>query len=594
MYQDRIEKYLPFSSVCCVLVLFLLSCSSENKSSQKKEEENHNIQESLIFPDTANFSLPGVKERIQAIQRSLQQKLPVLLLPDLDSAQQKVQQIALSDTSFCSNVRDKKSGDPFRNEIFNIYRARPQEIPAQFQGGDIFKVEMYNYALNLTTTALVNSLANQVVKVSVMPHSQPDIPTHLKELALKIAVNSPEVAAALGYKPGEEEALMANTKTALNNTRCEQSMHLCVAPTFIKGDKALWVIVDLTDHRLVGLRWTSTGTTGEPQRISERKLKFDKIMECYCKRINKLEKQDWKLNYVLTTSDGMRISEVRYKDRLVINNAKIVDWHVSYSNTDGFGYSDAVGCPEFSQAAVIAVTDPRVSDIVENGRIVGFALEQNFSSEQWPLPCNYNYLQRYEFYKDGRFRPIAASLGRGCGNNGTYRPVTRISMTGDNNTWSEWSRNSTWVPWQKEQWKLQTAQTPYTMEGYQYRIADGEGNGFYIKPGMGSGKVGASGDNAYVYITRHHVDREEGENDLVTIGPCCNTDYRQGPEKFIEPAPEDIRSKSLIVWYVPQIKNNDTKGSEYCWAESYLENGAYRTRVFPCMSGPTFVPFRGK
>ncbi|MGH2565733.1 MAG: hypothetical protein ACRDE5_14550, partial [Ginsengibacter sp.] len=83
---------------------------------------------------------------------------------------------------------------------------------------------------------------------------------------------------------------------------------------------------------------------------------------------------------------------------------------------------------------------------------------------------------------------------------------------------------------------------------------------------------------------------DEGEKDMVTIGPCCNTDYHQGPEKFIEPSSENITNSKLVVWYVAQLKNDDTKGREYCWAESYLENGVYKTRAYPCMSGPMFIP----
>ena len=77
-----------------------------------------------------------------------------------------------------------------------------------------------------------------------MPQVQPDISANLKDLAIKIAVHSPEVQKALGFQPEENAALMAGTKTALNRTRCERSNHLCVAPTFIKDDKALWAIVD--------------------------------------------------------------------------------------------------------------------------------------------------------------------------------------------------------------------------------------------------------------------------------------------------------------------------------------------------------------
>lgn len=600
LYVIRLKNPLTFimstisrTSGVLLLLLILFSCGKEDKkeTSGNKNEEKQQAQESVILTDSVNLKIPEMAARIQLIKSTLAKSLPIILLPNLDKDQSAAQQIAIGNKEFVQNIFDEKTKKPFRNEIFNVYAARPQEVPEEIKNGKIYKVEMYNYAKNLTTTALVDVVSGKVSSVNTIPQSQPDIPSYLKDLALKIAVNNPQVIKALGYKPGEEEALMANTKTALNNTRCEQSMHLCVAPTFIKGDKALWAIVDLTDHQVVGIRWTNTGTTGEVKRISERKLKFDKIMECYCKVVSHLEKFDWKLNYVLTTSDGMRISEVHYKDKLIINNAKIVDWHVSYSNTDGFGYSDAVGCPEFSQAAVIAVTDPRVSEIVENGKTIGFALEQNFSSEQWPLPCNYNYLQRYEFYNDGRFRSVAASLGRGCGNNGTYRPVTRISFAGDKNTVSEWSKSS-WTSWKKEQWKLQNPQTTYTPEGFQYKIADANGNGFYIEPGQGQFKDGGRGDNAYVYVTKQHLDKDEGDNDLVTIGPCCNTDYKQGPEKFIDPAPEAIENTSLVVWYVSQMKNDDTKGREYCWAESYLENGVYKTRVYPCMSGPMFVPVK--
>lgn len=88
-----------------------------------------------------------------------------------------------------------------------------------------------------------------------------------------------------------------------------------------------------------------------------------------------------------------------------------------------------MGCPYFSTAAVIAIEPPQILPIIENGVEVGCILQQNFYSEGWPLPCNYNYCQKFEFYNDGRFRVACASLGRGCGNNGTYRPVIRVSFS---------------------------------------------------------------------------------------------------------------------------------------------------------------------
>lgn len=108
----------------------------------------------------------------------------------------------------------------------------------------------------------------------------------------------------------------------------------------------------------------------------------------------------------------------------MLDSAKLVDYHVSYSRTNGFGYSDAVGCPIFSQAAVLALEPPME---IQEGSHGGFALVQNFQSELWPLPCNYYYQQRYEFYTDGRFHVKAGNFGRGCGNDGIYRLVFRIS-----------------------------------------------------------------------------------------------------------------------------------------------------------------------
>jgi hypothetical protein len=115
--------------------------------------------------------------------------------------------------------------------------------------------------------------------------------------------------------------------------------------------------------------------------------------------------------------------------------------------------------------------------------------------------------------------------------------------------------------------------------------------GYFIEPGRGQFNDGGRGDNAYLYVTKNHLDKNEGETDLVTIGPCCNTDYKQGPEKFMEPIKENIQNTDLILWYVPQLKNDDTPTSKYCWAETYYENGQYKVKTYPCFAGPMFAPF---
>ncbi len=553
------------------------------------QEENY-----AILSEKRKIEPEFVLKRREMIRIALLQPIPILAQAEntLNAQQIDAQRIALGNTEFTKNAKLENNRQVFLNEIFGIYPARPSDYSAQSSpecaDGSCYRVEMYNYALNLATLAMVHLNSKKVIRVAVFPHTQPDIPLILKELALKIASESPEVEKALGYKPSKESALMSDTKTALNRTRCERSKHLCVAPTFVKKDKALWAIVDLTDLKLVGIRWTNVG---KPQQApTERRLQNEHLTECFCKKTNVLEKNGWKMNYVLTSSDGLRISEVEFNGKRVINSAKLVDWHVNYSNTDGFGYSDAVGCPFFSAAAVVAITTPKIVEMIENQQVVGVALEQDYFSEGWPTACNYSYKQRFEFYNNGRFRVAAASLGRGCGNNGTYRPVTRIAFTGKN-SFAEWN-GTTWETWQKEQWRLQQPTTPLANNNLEFKIQNADSQGFMMQANVGQFSDGGRGDQAYVYVTLNKPDADEGESDLMTIGPCCNTDYRQGPEKFIEPKAESIDNQELVVWYVAQLKNDDTKGREYCWAESFLENGVFQSKVYPCFSGAMWIPIK--
>ena len=585
-------KLFPFAAG---VLLFLYSCKGNNSSTVKSD--NSDAISSVITGGDSLRTFDFLSAHTADIKKAMQLSVPVLLYGDtLNASQQSAQNIALKDSGFIKFTRNSATGEAYRNEIFAVYPARESDMGAVKNASlsDCYRVEMYNYTLNLTTVGIADIKQHKVAALSTQEQTQPEIPAYLKKIAMKIAVSSPEVQQAYGITPDEKEALMANTKTALNRTRCERSRHLCVAPTFIKNDKALWAIVDLTDFKLVGVRWTNTGTTGPATIITERKLQDEKITACFCERETPLEKEGWKMNYMLTASDGLRIAQVSFNGRPVLQSAKLVDWHVSYSGTDGFGYSDAVGCPYFSQAAVIAFETPKVMEIKDDaGNYTGFALEQVFRSELWPQPCNYNYRQRYEFYKDGRFRVAAASIGRGCGNDGTYRPVFRIAFASEQNNFAEWNGNS-WTAWQNEKWQLQSAATMYTPEGYQYKFSDAANDGYFVEPGNGKFNDGGRGDNAYVYITQNKPAVDEGEADLVTIGPCCNADYHQGPEKFIGPAPDNIQNKKLVLWYVAQLKNDDSKGREYCWAESVLENGVYVTKAYPCFAGPMFIPLNSK
>lgn len=579
----------------------LTACNDQSSpvSSQNSVEQtpvNPTVIAVAATPDTAD---PLIAARLQAQQAALKQPLPVLQLTDnLDANQSIAQAVVVQNKQFQQYIYAPNSQIPVRTEIFGIYPWRDSDLTNATSicpQTVCYRVEMYNYAFNLTVTAVVDVKAKTVLEVNSIPSSQPDIPDNLKKLAIDIAVNAPQVQQALGYKPDQSQALMANTKTALNHTNCERSLHLCVAPTFVQGENALWTIVDLTDLTLVGVEWTKVGQSSRLP-ISEKNLQDQFVTTNFCEHTTPFKRNGWEMNYILTSSDGLRISEVNFNGTPVIANAKLVDWHVSYSRQQGFGYSDAIGCPVFSQAAVVAVGGPQVEPIFQgnsgnSGSEVGFALIQDFRSVEWPAPCNYNYRQRFEFYNDGRFRVEAASIGRGCGNDGTYRPVTRIRLADSQNNFAEWN-GTTWNSWPIEKWQLQTSKTAYTPQGYQYRVIDAGGKGYYIEPGQGQFGDGGRGDNAYMYVSRYHANIDEGESDMVTLGACCNSDYQQGPEKFIEPNPEPLTNTGLVLWYVAQLKNDDTPGHSYCWAQSVITNGLLKVNEYPCYSGPLFVPIK--
>ncbi|MCC7027260.1 MAG: hypothetical protein IT265_09910 [Saprospiraceae bacterium] len=563
-------------NIVLIYVLFcfmiILNCSSQ----KNRRTDGHSL----------------LDERKKEIDAVLKLNKPVLLVKHADiKSSSEIQDIFISNSKLDKFFLEPSSQKKMLNEIFSISKARPSDIPngsEMMNMENLYRVEMYNYALNASIIGFVDLAHKQVTNIIFYKETQPDVPPHLVELAMEMAINDTAVINEYGEHKLDQKPIMAGTKTALNRTKCQRSKHLCVAPTFVKGDKALWAIVDLTDLNIAGVKWTQVGETG--MAVTQRTMQNDKVMSCYCDKNNVIEKNDWTFSYSMSRSDGLVLTHVQYKKKELFRNVKLVDWHVSYSKIDGFGYSDAVGCPEFSTAAVLAVEPPYFEAIVESGDTTGFLLGQRYYSEGWPTPCNYNYHQYFEFYNDGRFRPVVGSIGRGCGNNGMYRPVTRIALSGEKNNFYEWNKNI-WKQWKKEQWTLQTGKTLYQGDHQWLKTENDNKQGLMILANTGQMRDGGRGDNAYVYVTKWDSNRDEGETDLPTIGPCCNKDYQQGPEKFIEPDPEIIQTSSIVLWYVAQMTNDDTKGKEYCWAESVLKNGVYVPVIYPCYSGPMFKPY---
>ncbi|MEZ5538116.1 MAG: hypothetical protein R3F02_21115 [Thiolinea sp.] len=593
---------IHLSTALCLACILLSGCNDKQPQSitpavTDKFADTSQLAEPLER-ELRKSRVPELAEYWQRVEAALQADPPILQMnaQELPEAKGRLaQELAVAHPEFLRFTRDPKSREALRNEIMTVRKA----LPADFNGNagpcakaECWRVEMYSHFDNASTIAFVDVNAKRVLGVSRQNYAQPDLPPRLIELANAIANASPEVKAALADDAGKKQPAKAEFKTSLKDSRCERSHHLCVAPTYVFDHDALWAIVDLTEGRLVGTRWTELGSSGPTTVVTERSLENETTFRNYCEKVNSLAQDGWRMDYVITGSDGLQLSNVSFNGNRVMKNAKLLDWHVSYSSRDGFGYSDAIGCPMFSAAVVIAYDGPEIEPIVQDGKEVGFAVVQDFRQPPWPTPCNYRYVQRYEFYKDGRFRVAQADFGRGCGTDGTYRPVVRIDLdtgAGAVDTVAEWDGNA-WQDWDKEQWRLQD-DASLTEEGYQYRVTGKDGSGFYVEPGNAQFGDGGRGDNAFTYFSVYKP--EEGEQDTVTIGSCCNTDYRQGPEQFIEPA-EPLQGRDLVLWYVPQLKNDGEPGSEYCWADTRVKDGVQNIEVWPCWSGPMFVPVKGK
>ena len=583
-----------------LLILFtlilLLSCSSEEEkiNQQKLIEYSGKL---IANKDRDEFSsLDLIVEYRDKVKESLNSEPSVLLIPKTELTEQgfRAQQIAIKNPQFVRFTKHPKDGVALRNEIMTVRKTLAADISTNNKGKlkscmqNCYRIEMYNFFYNMSTVAFVDVSKQQVLDINTYSDAQPDLNINLKNIAITIAKNAELVKKELGDL--SINPTMSQIKTSLKNSRCERSHHLCVAPTFVVGDRALWAIVDLTDGDLVGVRWTELGESGPPVEVTERQLENEFVFSEFCEKTRHFTQGDWQFDYQITPSDGLEITQVSYKNKVVMNSAKLLDWHVSYSTREGFGYSDAIGCPLFSSAVVIAYEGPQVKKIIKDNDEIGFAFIQDFRQPPWPTPCNYRYKQRFEFYKDGRFRVAAADYGRGCGTDGTYRPIIRMDIEVDKKAenFAQWNGDS-WQKWQKEQWHLQKDDTAYTDDGYLFKMTNNDDKGFYIEPNRGQFGDGSKGDFAFSYITVNHPNKDEGKNDMVTMGSCCNKDYQQGPDQFLKPA-EDLTQQNLVLWYIPQLKNNGTAGEEYCWADTRVENGIKNIKVWPCYAGPMFIP----
>ena len=575
------------------------------------------VVEKIILPQYENNiyqNIPEVQQYLSDVKEMIQKGQAVLALEDyeLDPSAQKVQKILLSYKDF---LKDTKEGEKLlHNDMMRIVPAiisSLDEISKKIcQDRMCYQAEKYNFVTNTTTRAIVDIENKKVLSVEIYPNMQPDISLRLTRIAQAIALNAPEVKKELGAIPSKKDISMANVRGSLKESPCENTTHLCVAPTFAdhKKEQALWAVVDLTELKLAAAKWAGLGKTTTPACISERSLQNRYIMKNFCQKDSVIEKNGWKIIYRLTGSDGLEIRNVTFKSQKVLTSAKIVDWHVSYQQKGGekldtttesyiegrrveylrgedgnflFGYNDAMGCPMFSTSVVLPFNGPQVRQLKDKD---GFMLTQDYRNPKWPMACNYRYENRFEFYNDGSFRVVGVNKGRGCGDNAIYRPVMRIDMAVAEKE-NFYSYDGEWELWEKEN----VGRVPLIPTNkYPYKIvsATNLNSGYYIEPNHGQFNDKSRGDNATLFATQFKA--KEGDKDLLTLGSCCDLKV-DGVEQYLNE--ENLQAQDIVLWYVPRIRNDAKKGQEYCWADTLIgANGNLEVKVWPCTVGPKFVP----
>ncbi len=534
----------------------------------------------------------------------------ILPLPhkELDSYAVIAQELILKNKEFLED--SQKDGQLLHNDMMSI---RPALIATLSDKETIwcknkkcYEAIKYNFATNATTKAIIDVDNKKVLAVSRQPSTQPDISLRLTRIAQSIALNAPEIKEELGKKVARKDITMANVRGSLNGSVCENSNHLCVAPTIVdhQQERALWAIIDLTDLKLVAAKWAALGKTSTPAFISERTLQNRHIMKNYCKQDTLLEKNGWKLRYRLTGSDGLEVRDVSFRDRGVVKTAKIVDWHVSYKQdsnnsidpqtqayidgrrvefvpTDGgylFGYNDAMGCPMFSTSVVLAFNAPQIRGLLDaDGKKIGFYLVQDFRNPKWPMACNYRYENRHLFYNDGTFATTGVNIGRGCGDNALYRPVFRIDMASSHDTFY----TSTQIADVEQHFFENNSNKTL------YKIVDKNTAQSYTITPIRSPKTSAT--RATTFITE--FKQSEGDTDLLTLGSCCNLED-DGIEQFMV-EPESLND--IVIWHVPHITNSTKKGNERCWADTHIaKSGNLEVKEWPCSVGLKFAPGENK
>lgn len=155
-------------------------------------------------------------ERKREIEAVLKLNKPVLLVKQTDiKSSSEIQDIFMSNSKLDKFFVEPSSQKKMLNEIFSISKARPSDLPngsEMMNMENIYRVEMYNYALNASIIGFVDLAHKQVINIIFYRETQPDIPPHLVELAMEMAINDTAVINEYGEHKLDQKPIMAGTK----------------------------------------------------------------------------------------------------------------------------------------------------------------------------------------------------------------------------------------------------------------------------------------------------------------------------------------------------------------------------------------------
>ncbi|RRR74346.1 MAG: hypothetical protein EI684_07310, partial [Candidatus Viridilinea halotolerans] len=230
----------------------------------------------VVLGDGLTPDLPEVAAERERRRAALQAAPFILLRDGLDERSDAAQRAVAHDVRHQLHTRTS-DGQRLLTEVMHVAPPRPGDLPphlvAQCPPDACLRVLLYVYPTNTTLSAFVDRRM-QVLDLLAVAGGQPEIPEHLAALATTIAVASPVSQEELGVPPHAAMVLDYSAATKVNHvgTTCERSNHLCVSPVFTWGDAALWVVVDLTDLRLVAATWTAQGQSAQRRAVSEAAL----------------------------------------------------------------------------------------------------------------------------------------------------------------------------------------------------------------------------------------------------------------------------------------------------------------------------------